>query len=232
MIFNLLNASLSKSSDVQHPHPLDNVCQDAKDFYARGWLFGTSGNFSIRGHEANGCNENTYWVTASGLDKGNLSVEDFIHLGAGLTYVNPNEARKPSDESLVHEAIYQHIETAHVVYHVHPPYGTWLSRYQAPQVTLINLPAIEMIKGLGLPTHEVEVGLPVLPNTQSMQDLCTVLDPLWDALMIPAFFIQGHGLYAWGATPQEAKRHVEILEFLFQQQVWDKLYEGRLASAD
>jgi methylthioribulose-1-phosphate dehydratase len=232
MIAQLPIRSSWKSFFFKHSYFAEDVCQDAKDFYARGWLFGTSGNFSIRGHEANGCNENTYWVTASGLDKGNLSVEDFIHLGAGLTYVNPNEARKPSDESLVHEAIYQHIETAHVVYHVHPPYGTWLSRYQAPQVTLINLPAIEMIKGLGLPTHEVEVGLPVLPNTQSMQDLCTVLDPLWDALMIPAFFIQGHGLYAWGATPQEAKRHVEILEFLFQQQVWDKLYEGRLASAD
>jgi methylthioribulose-1-phosphate dehydratase len=232
MIAQLPIRSSWKSFFFKQSYFAEDVCQDAKDFYARGWLFGTSGNFSIRGHEANGCNENTYWVTASGLDKGNLSVEDFIHLGAGLTYVNPNEARKPSDESLVHEAIYQHIETAHVVYHVHPPYGTWLSRYQAPQVTLINLPAIEMIKGLGLPTHEVEVGLPVLPNTQSMQDLCTVLDPLWDALMIPAFFIQGHGLYAWGATPQEAKRHVEILEFLFQQQVWDKLYEGRLASAD
>jgi methylthioribulose-1-phosphate dehydratase len=50
--------------------------------------------------------------------------------------------------------------------------------------------------------------------------------------MIPAFFIQGHGLYAWGATPQDAKRHVEILEFLFQQQVWDHLAEGHPQRAD
>jgi methylthioribulose-1-phosphate dehydratase len=232
MIFNLLNPSSSQASSVTQAHPLDDVCQDAHAFYQRGWLFGTSGNFSIRGNEANGGDENSYWVTASGLDKGRLNVEDFIHLSTGLTYVNPNETRKPSDESLVHEAIYQHIKTAQVVYHVHPPYGTWMSRYQADEVTLLKLPAIEMIKGLGLQTHDVEVPLPVLPNTQSMQDLCTMLDPLWHALMIPAFFIQGHGLYAWGTTPQEAKRHVEILEFLFQQQVWDKLAEGRTPRAD
>jgi len=202
---------------------VEEVCQDAKNFYQRGWLLGTAGNFSIRGHKINGSNEHTYWVTASGLDKAHLSVEDFIHLAGGLRYVHPKETRKPSDESLVHEAIYQHIPQANVVYHVHPPYGTWVSRQQAGQASVLKLPAIEMIKGVGFSTHDVDANVVILANTQSMQDLCTALAPLWPTLNVPAFFIQGHGLYAWGATPQDAKRHVEVLEFLFQQQVWDAL---------
>ncbi|MGH9802089.1 MAG: class II aldolase/adducin family protein [Blastocatellia bacterium] len=28
--------------------------------------------------------------------------------------------------------------------------------------------------------------------------------------------LRGHGLYTWGASIQEAKRHVEILEFLLE----------------
>ena len=210
----------------KHSYFAEDICRDAHAFAQRGWLLGTSGNFSIRSTDSKGGHESTYWVSASGLDKGRLSVEDFIHLGAGLRYAHQNETRKPSDESLVHEAIYHHVKTAQVVYHVHPPYGTWMSRQQAGQVRVLALPAIEMIKGLGFNTHDVEVGLVVLPNTQSMQDLCTVLAPLWSTLRIPAFFIEGHGLYAWGATPQDARRHVEVLEFLFQQQVWDTLAKG------
>ncbi|HIN34013.1 MAG TPA: methylthioribulose 1-phosphate dehydratase, partial [Nitrospirales bacterium] len=30
------------------------------------------------------------------------------------------------------------------------------------------------------------------------------------------FLIRGHGLYTWGKTIQDAKRHVEILEFLLE----------------
>ena len=201
---------------------LTQISSHATQFYNRGWLLGTSGNFSSR-HDVD-----SYWVTTSGLDKGDLSAEDFIHLSPHLSPVDPSETRKPSDESLVHEAIYKHIKTAQVVYHVHPPYGTWLSRQEPPKIHLLKLPAIEMVKGLGFPTHEVDATLLILPNTQSMQDLCLTLEPLWQTLTVPAFFIQGHGLYAWGSSPQVAKRHVEVLEFLFQQLVWDKWHEGCL----
>ena len=33
---------------------------------------------------------------------------------------------------------------------------------------------------------------------------------------IHGFLLRGHGLYTWGANLQEAKRHVEILEFLME----------------
>jgi methylthioribulose-1-phosphate dehydratase len=31
---------------------------------------------------------------------------------------------------------------------------------------------------------------------------------------VPGYLLAGHGLYAWGATMSEARRHVEGLEFL------------------
>ena len=31
---------------------------------------------------------------------------------------------------------------------------------------------------------------------------------------VPGFLLSGHGLYAWGATAADARRHVEGLEFL------------------
>ena len=35
-------------------------------------------------------------------------------------------------------------------------------------------------------------------------------------LKAPGFLIAGHGLYAWGRNIDEARRHVEGLEFLFE----------------
>jgi methylthioribulose-1-phosphate dehydratase len=32
---------------------------------------------------------------------------------------------------------------------------------------------------------------------------------------IHGFLIAGHGLYTWGSTLAEARRHVEVFEFLF-----------------
>ena len=33
---------------------------------------------------------------------------------------------------------------------------------------------------------------------------------------IYGFLLAGHGLYTWGETPEQAKRHVEVFEFLFE----------------
>lgn len=35
-------------------------------------------------------------------------------------------------------------------------------------------------------------------------------------LRVPGVLIRRHGLYAWGANPFEAKRHVEAFEFMWE----------------
>jgi methylthioribulose-1-phosphate dehydratase len=41
-----------------------------------------------------------------------------------------------------------------------------------------------------------------------------VLARLGGAPAIPGYLLAGHGLYAWGRTPAEARRHLEALEVL------------------
>ena len=56
--------------------------------------------------------------------------------------------------------------------------------------------------------------VPVLPNTQDMDELAARVEarlgeqPMW------GYLIDGHGLYAWGRDMAEARRHLEAFEFL------------------
>ena len=71
-----------------------------------------------------------------------------------------------------------------------------------------------MLKGLrGITSHEATHTLPVVNNSQNMEELVKTIQPhlqtqTWGLL------VAGHGLYTWGDNLNEARRHVEILEFL------------------
>ena len=63
-------------------------------------------------------------------------------------------------------------------------------------------------------THETEVDIPVLPNSQDMPTLAAQVDALLDTQAMWGYLIDGHGLYAWGRDMAEARRHLEAFEFL------------------
>ena len=75
-----------------------------------------------------------------------------------------------------------------------------------------------MLKGLdGVGTHEHRERLPIVENTQDW----TAAAPRIEAMLrenpgAHGFLIRGHGLYTWGRDLAEAKRQIEILEFLFE----------------
>src|SRR5438132_1359245 len=59
--------------------------------------------------------------------------------------------------------------------------------------------------------------VPILENSQDMIELGErVSKTLRESPGIHGFLLKEHGLYTWGAGLQEAKRHVEILEFLME----------------
>ena len=82
----------------------------------------------------------------------------------------------------------------------------------------IEIHGYEMLKGLeGVRTHEHREWLPILENSQDMTELSQrVAKLLRENCGLHGFLLREHGLYTWGATLQEAKRHVEILEFLME----------------
>jgi methylthioribulose-1-phosphate dehydratase len=57
----------------------------------------------------------------------------------------------------------------------------------------------------------------VFPNSQDIATLSIeIKDYLTQNPQTYGFLLAGHGLYAWGNSLPEAKRHTEALEFLFR----------------
>lgn len=75
-----------------------------------------------------------------------------------------------------------------------------------------------MLKGLeGVSTHEHREWLPIIENSQDMNRLAgSVEETLAKHPQAHGFLLRRHGLYTWGKDIAEAKRHVEIFEFLLE----------------
>jgi len=189
------------------------MIETGADFHRRGWSLATSSNYSV----VLSREPLRLLVTASGRDKGRLGADDFVvvdHQGRAVDPAHP----RPSAETLLH-VVAARREGVGAVLHTHSVWGTLLSERYAGAGELV-LEGYEMLKGLeGIGTHETRLAFPVVRNTQDMPALAWELaermgDP-GDSLR-HGYLIEGHGLYTWGSTVAEARRHVEALEFLFE----------------
>jgi methylthioribulose-1-phosphate dehydratase len=186
------------------------LAEIGKGFHARGWVLGTSGNFSaVVSREPL-----RLAITSTGLDKGSLSPEQFLEMDEAANVVHGDG--RPSAEALLHLAIVRGV-SAGAVLHTHSIWSTVLSGSHASQGG-IALEGYEMLKGLeGVRTHKHREWLPILENSQDMIELGERASiTLRESPGIHGFLLREHGLYTWGAGLQEAKRHVEILEFLME----------------
>jgi len=182
----------------------------ARAFYGRGWALGTSGNFSaVISREPL-----RLAITSTGLDKGTLSPSKFLEID-GKGEVVRGDGR-PSAEALLHLAVVRELN-AEAVLHTHSVWSTVLSGSHAAQGG-IALEGYEMLKGLaGVSTHKHREWLPILENSQDITELAkSVSATLRESRGIHGFLLREHGLYTWGSSLHEAKRHVEILEFLME----------------
>ena len=170
----------------------------------RGWVPATAGNFSRR------VDARHIAITRSGVDKGNLSCADL----ALLSIDEPIPAGI-SAEAPLHLARYLTDSTAGAVLHVHTVATTVVSRLYERAGSVVT-EGYEMHKALGLDTHESTLENPVFRNDQDTaklaDDVEAKLGAAGDAL--PAFLLAGHGIYAWGATVADARRHIEAVEFI------------------
>jgi methylthioribulose-1-phosphate dehydratase len=75
-----------------------------------------------------------------------------------------------------------------------------------------------MLKGLaGVATHEHCERLPIIENSQDYVALSHVIEnTLCENPAMHGVYLRRHGLYTWGGSIAETKRHVEIFEFLFE----------------
>jgi len=186
------------------------LAEAGREFYARGWVLGTSGNFSA----VAGRDPLRLAITASGLDKGALTPAQILEID-GRGQVTRGEGR-PSDETRLHLSVVR-ARGAGAVLHTHSVWSTLLSEAFAPEGRLV-IEGFEMLKGLaGVRTHEHRELLPVIDNSQDMDALSRSLEEALERH--PAahgVLLRRHGLYTWGRDLAEARRHVEIFEFLLE----------------
>ena len=183
----------------------------AKGLHARGWLLGTSGNLSA----VVTSDPFRLAITPSGVDKGELKPDQILLIDEHARPVN-NHASKPSDESPLHVMIAKE-RGAGAIVHTHSIWNNILSESGTDQDEL-QIEGYEMLKGLaGVHTHLHRELLPIIDNSQNMSELAnTIRGVLGRQKDAHGFLLQRHGLYTWGRDLNEAKRHVEVLEFLLE----------------
>ncbi|MGC9007673.1 MAG: methylthioribulose 1-phosphate dehydratase [Halothiobacillaceae bacterium] len=181
-------------------------------FFSRGWVPATSSNFSARLDEAR-C-----LLTVSGRHKGRLTTDDFLRVAIDSGF-SLDAGKRPSAEALLHTQLYAREPAIGCVLHTHSMPATVLSRLTCGA---LELEGYELAKAFsGVDSHEATLTIPVFANDQDIPRLAAEVDAWLDAHGLPVgYLIEGHGLYTWGATVEDAVRHVEALEFLLECELW------------
>jgi len=202
---------------------LDALRAVGREFHGRGWSLGTSSNYSVVVSRE----PLELLVTASGKDKSALSRDDFVRVDSSGRVTDGSD-RRSSAETLLHCTIAELVPSVGAVLHTHSPWGTILSGADLPPgsaVATLRIAGYEMLKGLeGITTHDTHEDVPIFANTQDMRELSARIRERFAGLDFTApgrpplhgFLIARHGLYTWGRDLAEARRHIEIFEFLFE----------------
>jgi len=180
------------------------------DFHKRGWVLGTSGNFSaVVSREPL-----RLAITSSSVDKGGLTADHILQIDDQGNVLEGDG--QPSAETLLHLAVVR-LREAGAVLHTHSVWSNILSDAYSADGGL-SIEGYEMLKGLaGVSTHEHREWVPIIENSQDMTRLAlSVEETLQEHPRAHGFLLRRHGLYTWGKDIAEAKRHVEILEFLLE----------------
>jgi methylthioribulose-1-phosphate dehydratase len=189
------------------PSAVTEILAVGRRLDARGLAPATTGNYSVRlddGHIA---------VTVSGRHKGRLGEDDVTQIDLGGHAL---QAKLPSAEAVLHASVYRLYSQAQAVLHVHSVASTTLTRL-LPAGSDVVLEGYETLKVLpGITTHDIRIVIPVFDNSQDIPALARVVEARLETLQPApsALLLRGHGVYAWGASVEEAERVIEALELM------------------
>jgi methylthioribulose-1-phosphate dehydratase len=193
--------------------PRAAIVAAAKYFHDRGWMLGTAGNLSAK------LADDSFWITASGKSKGELTEQDFIRMKPDGSIEKSQENLKPSAETSIHEAVYALFPEAKACYHVHSVEANLVSNFT--QADRLQLPTLEMIKGFGIWVENPDCQMALFENHldvpkigQAIRDRFTQEAPQLDALLI-----RNHGVTVWGRSTEEARNRIELAEYIFRYMV-------------
>ena len=189
----------------------ESLIYAARHFYQQGWMVGTAGNLSAR------LPDDSFWITASGRSKGELTLIDFIRVDVNGTILEkPNPSLRPSAETIIHQAIYKCFPEAKACYHVHSIDANLVSNFTEENGLL--LPPLEMLKGLGIWEENPRVEMPIFVNYLEVKKIA---DQISDRFLkyppkIPALLIRNHGVTVWANSLESAYHYIELVEYIFR----------------
>jgi methylthioribulose-1-phosphate dehydratase len=191
---------------------IERLCATARWCHGRGWVPATSGNFSVRVVDRQ---SERVFITPSGLDKGIVTPAHLLEVDQEGQMLRGHG--KPSAETGLHLVIYQARPETGAILHVHSVWNTLISGRYAGQDS-VPIEGYEILKGLsGVATHEHVEKVPLLENTQDYLVLARKMREAMAAYPEAHGVLLGrHGLYTWGQSVADARRHLEALEFLFE----------------
>lgn len=194
--------------------PRPTLITTAHDFWAQGWMVGTAGNLSAR------LTDGSFWITASGCAKGELTPTDFIRLALDGTVVEQlHPHHHPSAETSIHQAIYTLFPGAHACYHIHSVEANVVAHFSKGENLL--LPSLEMLKGLGIKEENPKVLLPVFPNHLQVAQIAADIGDRFQVSppLVPALLIRNHGVTVWADSLAAARNYIELVEYIFRYMV-------------
>jgi methylthioribulose-1-phosphate dehydratase len=186
-----------------------DLCTAISFIANKGWAPGTGGNFSVVVNQS----PLKLLVTMSGVDKHNVTPKELLLVNRSGKVIKGNPT--PSAETLLHTTIAR-VTGAACILHTHTVWNTVVSIRESGST--LKLTNFEMLKGLqGVRSHSHEELVPVFENSQDIPTLARkVSTRMRKQPDMHGFLLRGHGLYTWGKSVAEARRHVEIFEFLFE----------------
>ncbi|EKD10442.1 methylthioribulose 1-phosphate dehydratase [Limnospira fusiformis KN01] len=191
--------------------PRESLMEASRQFYQLGWMAGTAGNLSAR------VEDGSFWITASGKQKGKLVADDFVRVSlTGELLETPNPENKPSAETSIHQAIYSCFAEARACYHVHSVEAKLVTNFVEGEK--LPLPPIEMLKGLGVWEENPQVFMPVFHNHLQVPKIAQEISDRFhrETPQVPALLIRNHGVTVWANSAAEAENHVELAEYIFR----------------
>ncbi len=189
----------------------DELSRAGRELHQRGWLRGSSGNFSILMARK----PMRLCITAAGDDISSLDETNFLELDDDAEILQG--FGRPSDGSLLHLAIYRMRPRARCILYSQSVSGIQLSdkRYVDGAIEFTGYETLTSLETID--RFDQTARIPIIDNSTDHVALSHVItNVLSDDIAATGIYIRRHGLYTWGETVRQAQTNIEILEFLFE----------------
>lgn len=192
------------------------LVETARDLYRRGLMPGTSGNLSLRLDDGSIC------ITPSSVGKGRFTADDVLHVSAAGHVLESRSGTRPSDETVIHLAVYRLFADARACFHVHTVESNVAARFSDEHGgDSLDLPPLEMLEGLCVEEEEPQEQVAIFRNHLRSADIAADVLARFeqDPPRVPGFLVRDHGFTTWGPTAEVTLDRVELWDYVFRYMV-------------